>query len=87
VLRPAIAALVSRSVSRREQGVVLGLMQSLNSVAQILAPPLAGFLIERGDLTAWAWAAAGCATLGLIGTRWGSSAFTGNAVAPAAPAA
>lgn len=58
VLRPALTSLITQNVSRGEQGVVLGLTQSLLSVAQIIAPTIAGILIDRGYLTAWAlWAA------------------------------
>lgn len=58
VLRPALTSLISQQVTRGEQGVVLGLNQSLLSVAQIAAPAIAGALIDRGHLTAWAlWAA------------------------------
>ena len=70
VLRPTLTSLVSRSADRREQGVVLGLTQSLNSMAQILAPLAAGFLIGRGQLKSWALAAAAVSALGLlIGAR------------------
>jgi MFS family permease len=56
-LRPALTGLISKEAGRREQGVVIGLTQSITSLAQISAPPLAGFLIERHWLTAWAvWA-------------------------------
>ncbi len=58
VLRPALTSLITQNVSRTEQGVVLGLTQSLLAVAQIIAPTIAGMLIDRGHLTAWAlWAA------------------------------
>ena len=58
VLRPSITSLITRAVGRHEQGVVLGLNQSINSVAQITAPMLAGYLITKGQLSAWAWVAA-----------------------------
>ena len=58
VLRPALTSLITQQVSRNEQGVVLGLNQSLLSVAQIVGPAIAGALIEHGHLTVWAlWAA------------------------------
>jgi DHA1 family tetracycline resistance protein-like MFS transporter len=58
VLRPALTSLITQQVSRSEQGVVLGLNQSLLSVAQIAGPAIAGALIDRGLLTWWAlWAA------------------------------
>ncbi len=56
-LRPAITSLITKQVERRQTGVIIGLTQSITSVAQITAPPLAGFLIGRQWLTAWAvWA-------------------------------
>jgi MFS family permease len=58
VLRPALTSLITQQVTRSEQGVVLGLTQSLLAVAQIVAPALAGALIDAGHLTPWAlWAA------------------------------
>lgn len=58
VLRPALTSLITQQVDRTEQGVVLGLNQSLMSIAQIVAPAIAGALIDRGHLTVWAvWAA------------------------------
>ena len=56
-LRPALTSLVTQKAGKREQGVILGLTQSLTSVAQITAPVLAGIMINRELLTAWAiWA-------------------------------
>jgi MFS family permease len=75
VLRPTLTSLITQSVGRSEQGVVLGLNQSLNSVCQILAPPLAGWLITHELLGPWAWVAAAIGALGLLLARSGSSAF------------
>ena len=70
VLRPALTSLITQNVSRNEQGVVLGLTQSLLSVAQIIAPTIAGMLIDRGHLTAWAlWAAVISAVALLLNRR------------------
>ncbi|MGA8026861.1 MAG: MFS transporter [Bryobacteraceae bacterium] len=56
-LRPALTSLITQKAGRREQGVILGLTQSLTSVAQITAPVIAGILIDRHYLTTWAvWA-------------------------------
>ena len=44
--------------SRSEQGVVLGLTQSLMSVSQIAAPALAGALVDHRLLELWALIAA-----------------------------
>src|SRR5205823_2137654 len=58
-IRPALTSLITQQVSRTEQGVVLGLTQSLLSVAQIAGPAIAGALIDAGYLTSWGlWAAA-----------------------------
>jgi MFS family permease len=58
VLRPALTSLITQQVSRSEQGVVLGLNQSLLSIAQIVGPAIAGALIDAQHLTLWAlWAA------------------------------
>jgi len=72
-LRPTLTTLVTVNASRSEQGVVLGLTQSLSSVASIAAPPLAGYLIGSGFLGPWAWVAGALALVGAIARRWGSS--------------
>jgi DHA1 family tetracycline resistance protein-like MFS transporter len=53
-LRPALTSLITQKAGRREQGVIIGLTQSLTSVAQITAPMAAGLLIGREMLTGWA---------------------------------
>jgi MFS family permease len=53
-LRPALTSLITQKADRHEQGVVIGLTQSLTSVAQITAPLLAGKLIDLHMLTSWA---------------------------------
>ena len=58
ILRPTLTSQITQRVSRSEQGVVLGLNQSLQSVSQIVAPLIGGFLIEHGQLVAWAALAA-----------------------------
>ncbi len=69
VLRPTLTSLISRNAGRNEQGVVLGLNQSLNSVGQITAPVLAGILISKSCLTAWAWVAAVAVLIGFVLSR------------------
>ena len=66
VVRPVVTSLVTQNAGRREQGAVLGLTQSLTSIAQIIAPILAGVLIDRGLLTTWAMIAAGVAMAGWL---------------------
>jgi len=58
ILRPALTSIITQQVTRSEQGVVLGLNQSLLSLAQIVGPAIAGALIDAQHLTIWAlWAA------------------------------
>lgn len=58
-LRPALTSMVTQKAGRREQGVIIGLTQSLTSVAQITGPIVAGLLISHELLTWWAiWAGA-----------------------------
>jgi DHA1 family tetracycline resistance protein-like MFS transporter len=64
LLRPALTSLVTRLADRTEQGVVLGLTQSLSSVAAIIAPPIAGTLIDHDLGRIWAWLGA---LAGLVG--------------------
>jgi DHA1 family tetracycline resistance protein-like MFS transporter len=65
LVRPTLTSLITQATSRDEQGVVLGLTQSLTSVAQICAPPLGGYLIEHGLLSGWGLTAAAVAAVGL----------------------
>jgi DHA1 family tetracycline resistance protein-like MFS transporter len=69
VLRPALTSLVTRHAGPHEQGAVLGVNQSLNSVAQILAPPLGGLLIGAGLLPVWSWVAGAACLAGWLGAR------------------
>jgi MFS family permease len=66
LVRPTLTSLITQAAPREEQGVVLGLTQSLNSVALIIAPPLGGFLIEHGWLTVWGLTASAVAVVGLM---------------------
>lgn len=65
VLRPALLSLVSQTISHSDQGRVMGITQSLQSTAQILAPLVSGYLIQHLLLTAWAVAGAICSGTGL----------------------
>lgn len=66
VIRPAVTALITHQAGKREQGVVLGLTQSLTSVSQIVAPLIAGALIDREWLAVWALAMAAVAFCGMV---------------------
>jgi MFS family permease len=80
VLRPVLTGQVSQVAGPREQGTVLGINQSLASLASVIAPLLSGFLITQQYLSAWALCAAGACTLGLLFAL----RFT-TTVAPAVP--
>jgi MFS family permease len=65
-LRPALTSLITQKADRREQGVVIGLTQSLMSIAQITAPLIGTLLIQEHLLVVWAcWAGLFCA-IGLL---------------------
>lgn len=65
VLRPSVTSLITTKVARHRQGMVMGLMQSLMSIAQIVAPLVAGVLIQNQLLNVWAWAASAICGIGL----------------------
>src|SRR5581483_898581 len=65
-LRPALTSLITQKAARSEQGTVLGLTQSLMSVSQITAPFIAGLLITRYWLQAWALLGAGVSAAALL---------------------
>lgn len=57
-LRPALTSIITQKADRREQGVIIGLTQSLMSVAQITAPIIGNAMIQRQLLAVWAvWCA------------------------------
>jgi DHA1 family tetracycline resistance protein-like MFS transporter len=64
IARPVVTSLITQTAGRREQGTVLGLTQSLTSIAQIAGPLIAGFLIEHHLLIVWALVAACIAVTG-----------------------
>jgi DHA1 family tetracycline resistance protein-like MFS transporter len=66
LVRPTLTSLVTHVVPSDEQGVIMGLLQSLNSISLIVGPVVAGYLIEHGWLTAWGLAAAATAAVGLL---------------------
>jgi DHA1 family tetracycline resistance protein-like MFS transporter len=66
VVRPVLTSLITQKAGRSEQGVVLGLTQSLNSIAAIIAPAVGGFLIDHSLLTGWALLAAAICGVALL---------------------
>jgi MFS family permease len=66
LVRPTLTSLITQAAPRDEQGVVLGLTQSLTSVSQIVGPLLAGWLIQHNVLTGWGLVAAAVSLIGLL---------------------
>jgi MFS transporter, DHA1 family, tetracycline resistance protein len=56
ILRPSLTTLITLRAARHRQGMAIGLMQVLMSVAQIVAPVICGFLIQAHFLSTWALA-------------------------------
>jgi MFS family permease len=56
ILRPSLTTLITMRAARHRQGMVIGIMQVLMSIAQIVAPVIAGFLIQTQLLSTWAFA-------------------------------
>lgn len=73
LIRSTLMGLISRKAGASEQGAVLGLSQSLNSLANVAGPALGGFLIGSGWLPAWALAPAAFTLAGLALTMRGGS--------------
>jgi dipeptide/tripeptide permease len=65
LLQPCLSTLLSRSSAADAQGGVLGLGQSLSSLARVVSPLIAGVLFERGVFLPYALAA----TL-MLGVCW-----------------
>ena len=66
IVRPTLTSLVSQQAPRTEQGAVLGVNQSLVSIAQVIAPLLSGYLIGHLWLKSWALSVGGFALCGLL---------------------
>lgn len=66
VLRPSVTSLITQQAGKREQGVVLGLTQSITSISQVVAPVIAGALIDRSRLAVWALLTGGVALVGMV---------------------
>jgi len=66
VLRPALTSLISHQADQRQQGLVMGLSQSLNSLAQIVAPLMTGLLIRYEWLSSWSLTAGLFTLAGLL---------------------
>lgn len=66
VIRPALTTLITVRAGRSEQGTVLGLTQSLQAIASIIAPLISGVLIEHGRLPAWGFMASAFMCIGFL---------------------
>lgn len=64
VTRPCLTTLITRSVAPHDQGIALGLSQSLACIANIVGPLAAGALIGKSWLVTWALVAGATALLG-----------------------
>jgi multidrug resistance protein len=67
VLRPTITARISKRVSPQRQGLVMGVNQSVMSIAAILAPLVVGILIDHGLYVGWALWMSAIAVAGAFG--------------------
>ncbi|MGQ0701178.1 MAG: MFS transporter [Panacagrimonas sp.] len=56
LLRPSLLGLISQQIPANRQGAVFGITQSLQSLAMIVGPLIAGGLIHLGWLSGWALA-------------------------------
>jgi DHA1 family tetracycline resistance protein-like MFS transporter len=65
LVRPAIMATISANTSPREQGAVFGVAQSINSIASIIAPMIAGLLLAHVSPESWAIFCGGTALIAL----------------------
>lgn len=76
VLRPALTSLITKAAGPAEQGSVLGLAQSVQSMSQIVAPFLGSLFIEHGQLAWWAVFVAAPNLIGLLMHRQAERAPT-----------
>lgn len=78
ILLPVLSSLLSKSAGRSQQGAILGVNQSMQSIAQILAPVLGGALIENGMTATWAVVAGLFALPGLALERYSRRPIMGS---------
>lgn len=69
LLRPTLTALVTKHAAPHEQGLALGITQSLSAIAAIVAPPFAGFLIDHDWGAQWALLAGAVGAIGAVAMR------------------
>ncbi len=66
LIRPSLASRMSRCIHPKEQGVLFGVSQSLASIASIIAPIIAGFLIGHTSVRVWAMFAGGSMAIAFL---------------------
>jgi MFS family permease len=66
VVRPSATTLLTKSVGRTEQGAILGVNQSMTTIAQVIGPLVAGWLIQHRKLAAYGLAAGAFACVGAV---------------------
>jgi MFS transporter, DHA1 family, tetracycline resistance protein len=86
VLRPVLTSRITQLVSRKEQGIALGISGSLSSLAMTMAPPAGGFWLDRNNTLGWAMVAATAALIGLVAAIQSGAAKVPPVSKPAAPA-
>jgi MFS family permease len=82
VIRPVLTSLITQQAGRHEQGMVLGITQSLMSMASIVAPIASGLLIQHRMLAEWAWVASALAGVGVVLSRHGWSVYSARSADP-----
>jgi DHA1 family tetracycline resistance protein-like MFS transporter len=77
LVRPTLTSMITQASKPEEQGVVLGLTQSLTSLSQIAGPALTGFLIQKNVLTGWGLTVSAVALCGfLLASRTAAPSFS-----------
>lgn len=71
ISQPVMFAILSRAVSRREQGMSIGLRTTANRLSSMMIPPMMGYLVEAAGIEASFYILGGglialCAVVGLV---------------------
>ncbi len=70
VVRPSVTTLITRAVSEEEQGSILGVTQSLGSLAQAVGPAATTWLIGRDQIAMYGFFCGGFSLLGCFVAMW-----------------
>jgi MFS transporter, DHA1 family, tetracycline resistance protein len=71
VVRPSLTTLITKSVDEEEQGAVLGVSQSLGSLAQVASPAAASWLIGKDQMVLYGVLCGSFSLLGVVLTLAG----------------